>query len=571
MTGATRLNEPRQADERAASTYRSAGWWSDRTLADAVASHAERRPDAPAYLQGGDALTWSELARSADRFAAALVAAGVSPGDRVAVWLGDSPTLHLVFLGVEKAAATTVGIGARAGRRELVHLMERTGASVLVTAPVHAGSPTSVLADELCAGGLRFRHAVVSGRPQELVVTFDGEPVEPTAQEMASLSERRMGPDDLFLINSTSGTTGLPKCVQHTQNRWHYFHTKAVENGALSVEDTFLAAVPAPFGFGLWTSHVTPMLLGARTVLLERFTPEAAFESIERERVTVLCCVSTQFIMMLASPLLTQHDLSSLRVMFTGGEAVPFERALEFERVTGATILQFYGSNETGLLSGTTLGDPPEKRLRTAGRIVPEMQVRLFDGDRDVTDTGRGRPACKGPATSIGYLDDEEANRKLFTPDGWMLMGDICEIDDEGYLTVIGRTSDFIIRGGKNISAAQVEADVGSHPAIAHAAAVAMPDPVFGERVCVYAELVDGASLDLQELVEHLAAAGVSKELYPERLIIVDELPRSSGSKIAKGELREDIRRRVDAEQSEREAASSAGSGTPNEAPAGAH
>ena len=182
-----------------------------------------------------------------------------------------------------------------------------------------------------------------------------------------------------------------------------------------------------------------------------------------------------------------------MRVVFTGGEALPYRPAAEFEELTGAKILQFYGSNETGLLSATTLDDPQQRRLRTGGRIVPEMSVRLFDGDRDVTETGRGQPACRGPATSLGYLGGTDHD-KLFTRDGWMRMGDICEIDADGYLSVTGRTSDFILRGGKNISAAQVEDAVTTHPAIAVAAAVAMPDPVFGEKVCLYAELVDSAT-----------------------------------------------------------------------------
>ncbi|MDT5148121.1 MAG: acyl-CoA synthetase, partial [Mycobacterium sp.] len=149
---------------------------------------------------------------------------------------------------------------------------------------------------------------------------------------------------------------------------------------------------------------------------------------------------------------------------------------------------------------------------------------------------------------SLGYLGGTDHD-KLFTPDGWMRMGDICEIDAEGYLTVTGRTSDFILRGGKNISASQVEDAVLTHPAVAVAAAVAMPDPVFGEKVCLYAELVDGNTIGLPELVEHLLGLGVSKELLPERLIVVDQLPRSSGDKIAKGRLREDIRVRIEAHE----------------------
>ena len=170
----------------------------------------------------------------------------------------------------------------------------------------------------------------------------------------------------------------------------------------------------------------------------------------------------------------------------------------------------------------------------------------IWIGDRDVTEAGRGQPACRGPATSLGYLGGTDHDQ-LFTRDGWMRMGDICEIDADGYLSVTGRTSDFILRGGKNISAAQVEDAATTHPAIAVAAAVAMPDPVFGEKVCLYAEFTENHTIELPELVEHLLAAGVSKELLPEQLIAVAELPRSSGGKIAKSPLREDIRARMEA------------------------
>jgi acyl-CoA synthetase len=230
-----------------------------------------------------------------------------------------------------------------------------------------------------------------------------------------------------------------------------------------------------------------------------------------------------------------------LRILYTGGEMVPYERAREFEERTGAHVLQFYGSNETGALSCTTPDDPPEKRLRTAGKIIPEMHVRLLDVEPD----GRGVPAGKGPALCLGYWDDDDANAELFTPDGWMRMGDLATIDDEGYLTVAGRTSDFIIRGGKNISAPAVEAELATHPDVAMVAAVAFPDPVFGERVCAYVEPRAGAEITLEDLVAHLTARGVSREWYPERLIVVDELPRSSGGKVAKGDLKEDAKRRA--------------------------
>jgi acyl-CoA synthetase len=354
---------------------------------------------------------------------------------------------------------------------------------------------------------------------------------------------RALGPNDLFLLNSTSGTTGLPKCVTQFQNRWVYFHQLATEAGALTEAEVFMSAVPAPFGFGLWTAHFTPALLGAPVVVMDRFTPELMIELIERHRVTVLSCVSTQFVMMLNSPALEDHDLTSLRVMFTGGEPVPVARSTEFEERVGASVLQFFGSNETGALSRTTLTDSRERRLTTAGRMIPEMEVRLFD-----VETGAalpfgvpGQPGGRGPALCAGYFDDAAANRMLYTDDGWMLMGDVCSVDSEGYLTLVGRTSDIIIRGGKNISAVAVEAEVGTHPSVLHAAAIGMPDPVFGERVCVFVEST--VALPLEDLVEHLRSRGVSAEWWPERLEVRAALPRSTGEKIAKGELRAEIER----------------------------
>jgi acyl-CoA synthetase len=532
--GLDTVGSPAFTDEES-TRYRAAGWWSDSTLSDAVRRNAEHSPDRCAYTDDpGIALTWRDFDYSADALAEQLAGVGVKPGDRVAVWHGDSAAIHALFVAIERCGAVVVGIGARAGTREVAAILHSSRPMLLISDQQRHAAATRVAAESpvlqplVLTRDARFPRLNIDGKPSAVPVGS------------------QLGPDDVFLINSTSGTTGLPKCVVHTQNRWYYFHQKAVTNGQLTPDDIFLPVIPTPFGFGLWTSHTTPVYLGASTVILQRFTAKATCEAIARHKITVLCCVSTQLTMLMADRACRDYDLSSLRVVFTGGEALPYRPAAAFEQLTGAKILQFYGSNETGLLSGTTVHDSLQRRLRTGGRIVPEMSVRLFDGDDDVTETGRGQPACRGPATSLGYLGGND-HEQLFTRDGWMRMGDICEIDAEGYLSVTGRTSDFILRGGKNISAAQVEDAATTHPAIAVSAAVAMPDPVFGEKVCLYAELADSATIDLPELVEYLLAQGISKELLPERLIVVDELPRSSGGKIAKGRLREDIRARMEA------------------------
>jgi acyl-CoA synthetase len=522
--------------ERAAE-YRRRGWWGRETLADHVARHAAGRGQEPAYITADGRLTWGGYDTSSDRLGCALLALGVGRGERVAIVLPDAASVHVALLACEKAGVVAVGIGARAGERELRHIVGKTNAIALISHDEHRGQPMHEVAASL--PGIRH-HVVVPRfeRDPAAPLLVDGAVAGSAADGAGALAGVRFGPDEFWMVNSTSGTTGMPKCVMHAQNRWRYFHQIAAEVGALSEHDVIMSVVPAPFGFGQWTAHFTPTYLGVPTVVTERFSPALTLELLERERVTVLCAVSTQFRMLLADPAIERRDLSSLRVMFTGGEAIPYEPARRFEEVTGAVILNFYGSNESGFATATSVRDPQHKRLSTSGRAQPGTELRLYENGADVTSGGRGQPGSRGPAVCLGYLDDAEANAELFTADGFVLHADVVEVDDGGYLSVVGRKSDLIIRGGKNISAREVEDEVAAHPRVALAAAVPVPDPVFGERVCVYVELGGGDALTLRELTEFLLARGVSKEILPERLIVLDELPRSSGDKVAKAELR---------------------------------
>ena len=511
-------------------------------LAARIDALAATRPDGVAFYSDTEDLTWAEYAHRSDRFAAHLAGLGLTPGERVAVLLPDGPGVHVAYVGCEKAGLVVMGIGPRAGGEEIRHLVRKSGAAALVTRPASRDHDFRALFEALRSEGAQLRHHVVAERQLDTdEVCYAGGPPAP-----ADLGSRRLGVGDLFLLNSTSGTTGLPKCVMHHPARWFHFHELAVASGEMTPADVFCSVLPAPFGFGLWTAHFTPAALGAPCVVLERFSAEETLRRIERHRVSVLAAVSTQFIMLLNDAAVGKHDLSSLRALYTGGEAVPYERAAEFEERAAASVLQFYGSNETGALSCTTTHDTRDVRLRSAGHVIPSMLVRLYDdAGNDITAGGTGQPACKGPLTSLGYYEDDAANAKLYTRDGWMLTSDVATIDADGVLTVVGRVADFIIRGGKNISGPAVEGAVATHPAVALAAAVAMPDPVFGERVCIYVELRPGARLTLDDLRTHLQARGTTREWWPERLIVLDTLPRASGGKVAKGELRADIRRRV--------------------------
>jgi len=523
--------------ERSARYYER-GWWSPQTLVDHVARHAMERPDALAFTTIDGRLTWGEYDAASERLARSLIDIGLEPGARVAIRLPDTPSYHVAQIACEKAGLVTVGLASRAGRRELEHLLSKTQATTLISHAEHRGEAMAAVVAEL--GGID--HHVVVPRFEvdaEAPLLLDGKAHVPVA-DRTLLDARRLGPDDLWLINSTSGTTGLPKCVVHQQNRWHYFSRMAIEFGGMRDDEVVLSVVPTPYGFGQWSAHFVPCYLGANTILTERFDTAEALALLERERATVLCAVSTQFRMLLADPAYERTDLSSLRVMFTGGEPIPYEAARRFEEATGAPILNVYGSNEAGFVTGTSIHDPQQRRLRTAGKLPPGTELRLYDDQGRETTAGRGQPGSRGPSIGAGYLDDPAADAELFTEDGFALQADIVEVDEQGYLSVVGRKSDLIIRGGKNISAPEVEEEVSAHPNVALASAVPIPDQIFGERVCIFVELRDHElPLELGELAEFLIARGTSKELIPERLVVMDELPQSAGGKVAKTQLRE--------------------------------
>jgi acyl-CoA synthetase len=517
--------------------YRAEGEWGDETASGLIARNAAERGDAPALIGDRGTLTWAEYDALGDELAGLLAGAGFEPGAPLAVLLPDGPSVHVAYLACERAGRPIVAVAARSGAGEVAHLLRRTRAAAVLSHDTFGREPVAALHDGLREAGLGDVRRLVL--PDLATDGLAGTTLDGAAPPPPATPGRPIGPDGLWLINSTSGTTGLPKCVVHNQNRWFSFARMAIEAGGFGPDDVVLSAVPSPYGFGLWSAHWVPALLGNPTVLMERFEVERMLELLERHRVTFLACVTTQMMMMLGSPSFEERDLGALRTVFTGGEAVSAEAAARFEATTGAHVLQFYGSNENGAISVTRHDDPDEQRLGTAGRPIPAMNVRLYDGERDVTASGGpGQVASRGPTGCLGYYDDREANAELLNSDGWMLSGDLAEIGADGFLRLTGRASDLIIRGGKNISAVAVEAEASTHPAIALAAAIPAPDPVFGERVCLCAELVPGATLTLDDLCDHMRSRGVSREWLPERLILLDAMPRSAGEKVAKAELR---------------------------------
>ncbi|MGJ3507215.1 class I adenylate-forming enzyme family protein [Enemella sp. A6] len=514
--------------------YEAEGWWISDSCGELLAHWAERKPDEIAIVDDQGRHTWSDYHRAADDLARTLAGLGIDAEASAAVWLDDSFEFHVALVAAERARVVALGVGARARVEELAHLMRGAGAQALITTADHRGQDTRSIAEQLRERGVDLRYLLLMGEEFE-VVCLNGAPA-PTPREPGE----GFGPNDFSLLNSTSGTTGLPKRVAHTANQWFAFAVMAQQSAGLGDDEVFGGFVPGPFGFGLWTSHYAPLYLGARTVLTARFTATKALELIEREQITFIACVSTQFKMMLNDPAIGSTDFSSLRVMYSGGEAVPAAKAREFEEYTDSVVLQFFGSNEIGAASMTTPDMTAEQRLATAGRLIECMDVAVYDeAGQIITDPlTPGQPAARGPLNSLGYHGDEAANDQLYSPHGRMLMADLVTVDTDGFLRVVGRKTDIIIRGGKNISALEVEAAVESHPRVGLAAVVPVPDELFGEKVCAVVETHDGAELTLAELTEHLAGSGLGRESWPEYVVTHGDLPRSSGGKLAKREVR---------------------------------
>ncbi|MFC9515734.1 class I adenylate-forming enzyme family protein [Nocardiaceae bacterium NPDC056970] len=504
--------------------------YADVPIGEVIRAWAQQIPDGRAFVTPTRTTTWREYDRLADAVARELRATAGGLRTRAALLLPDTAGVHAALCGCYRAGRVAAAIGVRSGVREIAHIMRRTGATVLVTAPEIRGRSWTDLVEELRGQGVFPADVVVVDEDSGAVDRhrLGGVVHSDTAAPGAPFTT-----SEVTILNSTSGTTGLPKVVAHDERKWVAFAREAMRGGRIGPRDVVCSVVPAPFGFGLWSAHFLPALLGVPVVVTAKFDVDEMAAMIERERVTVLCCVSTQFRMLLRSDAARHRDLSSLRILYTGGEPVPYRDARAFEERTGAKVLQFYGSNEAGVVSRTTLDDDVETRLRTCGHVLESAHVRVLDDSgADCRDRPRrGRPAVRGPLMSAGYWSDPAANAELYTRDGWMLLGDVVEIDDAGRVRVVGRTADFVIRGGKNISIVEIEELVGDHPSVSDVAVVGVPDDIFGERVCAVVVPVAGDHLDTETLAQWLRSRGVTTEYLPEYVVTVDRLEVGPGGK----------------------------------------
>lgn len=529
--------------------YRAAGYWRGETLGGLLRGWARRWGGRTALVADGQRLTFAEVDEHVDRLAAGLLDLGLEPGDRVTMHLPNLPEFLIVAFACFRAAALPVFCLPAHREHELTALCGFSGAVAHVTATSERDFDFQGLGAVLRRRVAHLEHVLVAGDPADV---SDGltpladlaDDNRPRADIPARLVDCAPDPDDVAFFLLSGGTTGLPKLIPRTHDDYAYNVRGSAEIARLTADDTYLAALPIghnfPFGcfgaLGTWS-------VGGTVVLARDPNPSAAFQLIADERVTCTALVPALALRWLdAAADRNPHDLASLRLLQVGGSRFNTEPARRVARVLGCTLQQVFGMAE-GLLNYTRLDDPDEVLIHTQGRpMSPADELHIVDETGEpVADGEPGELLTRGPYTIRGYFQAPEHNARSFTADGFYRTGDIVRRHESGNLVVEGRAKDIINRGGENISAEEVEDLALSHPAVANAAAVAMPDPELGERVCLYVVLRHGATLTLDELRGHLRRRKVASHTYPERLEITAELPMTTVGKISKQDLRDDI------------------------------
>lgn len=352
--------------------------------------------------------------------------------------------------------------------------------------------------------------------------------------------------DELAAVLFTSGTEGLPKGVMLTHNNILASERAYCARLNLTWQDVFM--MPAPLGHATGFLHgvTAPFLIGARSVLLDIFTPDACLALLEQQRCTCMLG-ATPFVYDLLNVLEKQPaDLSALRFFLCGGTTIPKKVARECQQ-RGIKLLSVYGSTESSPHAVVNLDDPLSRFMHTDGYAAAGVEIKVVDDARKTLPPGcEGEEASRGPNVFMGYFDEPELTARALDEEGWYYSGDLCRMDEAGYIKITGRKKDIIVRGGENISSREVEDILLQHPKIHDACVVAMSDELLGERSCAYVVLkAPHHSLSLEEVVAFFSRKRVAKYKYPEHIVVIEKLPRTTSGKIQKFLLRKDIMRRL--------------------------
>ncbi|EKR7611876.1 medium-chain fatty-acid--CoA ligase [Escherichia coli] len=533
------FNEQRRA------AYRQQGLWGDASLADYWQQTARAMPDNIAVVDNhGASYTYSALDHAASCLANWMLAKGIESGDRIAFQLPGWCEFTVIYLACLKIGAVSVPLLPSWREAELVWVLNKCQAKMFFaptlfkqTRPVDLILPLQnqlpqlqqiVGVDKLApaTSSLSLSQIIADNTPLTTAITTHG--------------------DELAAVLFTSGTEGLPKGVMLTHNNILASERAYCARLNLTWQDVFM--MPAPLGHATGFLHgvTAPFLIGARSVLLDIFTPDACLALLEQQRCTCMLG-ATPFVYDLLNLLEKQPaDLSALRFFLCGGTTIPKKVARECQQ-RGIKLLSVYGSTESSPHAVVNLDDPLSRFMHTDGYAAAGVEIKVVDDARKTLPPGcEGEEASRGPNVFMGYFDEPELTARALDEEGWYYSGDLCRMDEAGYIKITGRKKDIIVRGGENISSREVEDILLQHPKIHDACVVAMPDERLGERSCAYVVLkAPHHSLSLEEVVAFFSRKRVAKYKYPEHIVVIEKLPRTASGKIQKFLLRKDIMRRL--------------------------
>ena len=524
----------------------SAGDWVDKTLDDYLQVHAAERGDKIAMIDRRWRLTFAELERLSHRVACGLYHFGLRPGDVVSAQLPNWAEWLIMHCAITKVGAVTNSIGAMYRQKEVGYILGYAGTRMMLLPDNYRRFDYLDMITELWPSLPALEQIFVVGESVPNRMRSFSELLEtPWEEEVApeTIAACRPDPNQVATLMFTSGTTAEPKGVMHTHNTLVCGTAQVAD--AFNMDSDEVIFMPSPIG------HSTALLVGARlpmqygmtTVWQEHWDAEEAVELVDRHRCTFTLSATPFLHGLLHAPNANRETLESLKVFACGGAPIPRELIRTAEEDFGLFVSALYGSSEALINSAVFLSAPPERRFGTDGALLDGCDGRIVDLDTEAeTSPGEeGELHVRTPALFAGYYNDADATNAVKLEDGWYATGDLCTLDHQGYVNVVGRKKDMIIRGGANISAREIEELLFTHPKISVVACVAMPDPVLSERVCAYVICEQGQALAFEEMVEFLRAKKVSNWKLPERLELRDAFPMTPSGKIQKFMLREEI------------------------------
>lgn len=510
------------------------------TIGALVRSAAEEHADREAVVDGGRRLSFADLGSAVTQAARATVASGVQPGDRVAIWAPNRLEWVVGALGALTAGAALVPMNTRYKADEAGYLLNRSRARLLLVSPPFLGIDfEGMLRDAFGEQGLPHLENMVSlGGPawEEWLSTGDG--IDPAAVEARVLG---CGPDATSDIIFTSGTTGRPKGVVTTHGQSLRVFDTWAEVVGLRPGDRYLIVNPFFHTFGYKAGILACLLRGATILPRSSFDPVPVMEAIARERVTVLPGPPTLYQTLLDHPERARHDLSSLRLAVTGAAVVPVALVRRMQAELGLeTVLTAYGLTEaTGTVTMCRRDDDAETVAATSGRPIPDTEVRVVGTHGGLLPAGEaGEVQVRGYHVMQGYFEDPQATAETIVEGGWLRTGDVGVLDGRGNLRITDRIKDMFVVGGFNAYPAEVEQVIATHPAVAEAAVVGVPDDRLGEVGRAYLVLRPGAVLEAAELVAWCRERMANFKV-PRSVEVVDSLPRNASGKVLKYALRQ--------------------------------